>query len=95
MKHLTIPEEVRPLLKRAFYVTYDAVAGDCPEVENYSRKALSEIILDQVRMFVGGAGNMNFKPEDRAKLDSWMKVNFISDEYRRDLNRAVREVIGS
>ena len=90
MKHLTIPEPIRSQYQSAAAYVWNYIAGDCPDAENYSVRTIVEIVRDAGR--IGGAQRMgcrNLTPEFAA----WIKENEYNQAYRRDMDRAVREVI--
>lgn len=94
MKHLRIPEDIRKLYKRAAYVVYDAIAGDVPEFERYSRRAKTEVIRDANHLETFARDGMNFQPADRDSFLAWMKEHAHDAEFDRDQRLAIREVIG-
>lgn len=92
MKNLSIPEDIRNLYKRAAYVVYDAIAGDCPEMESYSSKAKQEIIRDASHL--QNIGLQALRGEDRVKLMNWLRDHEYDAAYERDQKRAIKEVVG-
>ncbi len=90
MKHLMVPEPFRSQYKQAAAFVWNYIAGDCPGAENYSTTTIVEIIRDAGR--IGEAEKMGCRgltPE----FQRWIKEHQYDQQYRRDMDRAVKEVI--
>jgi hypothetical protein len=92
VKHLLIPPELRSLYKDAAATVWSAIAGDCPEVERYSTKAIVEIIRDANHIRTLGCQG-GYRVERMKPLVAWLVDHEYDPQYRRDMERAVREII--
>lgn len=91
MRHLVIPDDVRPLFKRAAYAIYDAVCADCPEVEIYPTETVVEIVVDGGQLRTLGLDGL--REGERQYLRAWLEEHEYDEAYERDMKRAVREAI--
>lgn len=89
MKHLIIPEPLRAQYKSAAAYVWNYIAGDCPEAERYSVRTIVEIVRDANR--ISDAHRMGCR--STAEFQAWIKEHEYDQAYRRDMDRAVREVI--
>jgi hypothetical protein len=88
MKHLMMPEDIRREYKRAASFVYNYIGADL-EAFNLSTNAWVECIRDAGR--IGGADRMGF--ELTAAFKIWIKENEYNQAFRRDMNKAVREIL--
>ena len=69
-----------------------AIAGDCPEVETYSIKAIVEIVRDANHIRTLGCQG-GYRVEELKTLVAWLKDHEYDPAYSRDMNAAVKEAI--
>jgi membrane-anchored protein YejM (alkaline phosphatase superfamily) len=93
IKQLPIPEPFRKEYKSAAYAVYAMIGQDVPEIEDgrkYSKTAVVELVRDANRL------RMEVEREERGyspQFREWIKTNEYNQQYRADMNRAVREVL--
>jgi hypothetical protein len=95
VKQLLIPAEHRDLYKRLAYCVYNMIASDVPEIEDerkYSKRAVVEIIRDANRISDRQWVARWWGEQERAS-QRWIKEHEYDQAYRRDMDRAVREVL--
>jgi hypothetical protein len=94
IKQLPIPEQFRIEFKSAAYAVYAMIGQDVPEIEDgrkYSKTAVVELVRDanRLRMEVVERRDRGYSPQ----FAEWIRTNEYNQQYRADMNRAVREVL--
>lgn len=108
VKHKLIPPELRVLYKGTAANVYSDIEGDVSQLEGddgkpirYSAKAWVEIIRDANRITTWAkqtreraATHNNFKTVNEwTDFINWLKANEYNEEFNRDMNRAVKEIL--